>query len=452
MGMYFYGYVCLGFFIGVLGPTLPGIADMLHVQPESLNFFFFFRGAGFIGGSLLSGILLDYVPGNFVLAGAYILMLIGSFAIPLTVNVSMYLTATVFALVGVSGAAVDVSENTLVGWMWGDRVGPYLQILHFSFGVGATIMPLLVAKVIEVTGGIHWSYWIVCVAMIPPIIIFWLLASPQKPDSSPETSTTVSSEADAKPAEEMRPVRSRCAAVRDVLFGSNRNARAVPLSLLAGITAFMLLYVGCESSVAGWLASYATERGLATHVEAAYMTAVFWGSLTLGRLAGAPLSMKLHPMVMLGVDLGGVCVSALLMILLSSYSIALWLLIGTMGFSFGSVFATLFSYPSWLGLVVSSRDSMWIMIGVSVGDMTLPLLLGWLFQALGYLAWPYCLLALGVLMSGLLALIAYLAPRRLVSASGETLVELGLVAAAHAEETVKATDTDGSSEGLAEAA
>jgi FHS family Na+ dependent glucose MFS transporter 1 len=60
-------------------------------------------------------------------------------------------TILILAALGlVSGIAVGISEvggNTLLEWLHGDRVGAYLSGLHFSYGVGAFLGPILVGTI-----------------------------------------------------------------------------------------------------------------------------------------------------------------------------------------------------------------------------------------------------------------------------------------------------------------
>ncbi len=40
-----------------------------------------------------------------------------------------------------------VGVNTMVLWIWKEKVGPYMQLLHFAFGLGLGASPFFVAGV-----------------------------------------------------------------------------------------------------------------------------------------------------------------------------------------------------------------------------------------------------------------------------------------------------------------
>lgn len=55
---------------------------------------------------------------------------------------------------GVVGGASDVGINTLVGFVHGAALGPHIQAVHFGFGVGALLSPIIVAQVRPCRGGV----------------------------------------------------------------------------------------------------------------------------------------------------------------------------------------------------------------------------------------------------------------------------------------------------------
>jgi hypothetical protein len=62
---------------------------------------------------------------------------------------------------GVSFASsfLDVGTNTMLFRIWGEAAAPYLQFLHFCFGVGATGAPFVVALVIQWSPAGDQLFW-----------------------------------------------------------------------------------------------------------------------------------------------------------------------------------------------------------------------------------------------------------------------------------------------------
>src|SRR4051794_30964114 len=114
------------------------------------------------------------------------------------------------------------------------------------------------------------------------------------------------------------------------------------------IALLLLVVVGAEVSAGGYISSYSVLRGIETETTGAYLTSIYWGALTAGRLASVPLSMRLHPRSILFINYIGThtislqvscragCIFALIVLLtLLNSRVALWLGFMLFGF-FGS--------------------------------------------------------------------------------------------------------------------
>ena len=343
---YYVAFIGLGLISASLGPTLPGLAEQTRTDLGEISFLFTTRATGYMLGSLLGGRLYDLLRGHPVMAGSLALMGLGMFMVPTTPI--LWLLALLLFLVGLGEGAVDVGGNTLIVWIHRSRVGPYMNGLHFFFGLGAFISPLVVAWAIVWSGEIRWAYWLLAAGVIPIVIGLLRLASPQ-------------------------PI-----AVQD------RHAARQPLNWgLAGLSAFfMLLYVGAEVSVAGWLYTYAIELELADVTSAAYLTSVFWGALMIGRLLSIPIAARFRPRSILMVDLIGCLASIGLILALPSQGWALWVGTFGVGLAMASIFPTVITWGE-RRMTLSGQVTSLFLVGASLGAMFLPWLIGQLFVSLG---------------------------------------------------------------------
>ena len=84
-------------------------------------------------------------------------------------------------LIGIFVGAADVGGNTLLVWLHGQKVQPYMNGLHFFFGLGAVLSPIIFAQFLRLTENITWGYWTIGLLIIP--ISFWILClpSPERP-------------------------------------------------------------------------------------------------------------------------------------------------------------------------------------------------------------------------------------------------------------------------------
>jgi len=342
---YLVAFIALGMSSASLGPTLPGLAQQTGSRLSEISFLFSARAFGYLVGSLVSGRLYDLLPGHRVIAGVLIFMAVGLFfvpAIPL-----LPLLAAAMLLLGLGEGASDVGGNTLIVWAHGERVGPFMNAMHFCFGVGAFVAPLVVAQAILLTGGITWAYRLLTLLMLPALI--WLLRA-----ASPHAATVHEA-------------------------GRARTARSRTVLLVA---ALLFLYVAGEVSYGGWVYTYALNLGIGNATTAAYLTSAFWGALTVGRLVSIPMAARFRPSAIVAADLLGSVVGMAIVLAGRDSPIALW--VGTLvtGFSMASVFPTVISLASTL-MNTTGRVTAWFLVGASLGSMLWPWLIGQLFEPVG---------------------------------------------------------------------
>jgi len=164
---------------------------------------------------------------------------------------------------------------------------------------------------------------------------------------------------------------------------SNSIWRFYAIVSLIGV--YLLLYVGAETSYGGWIFTYAVRVYNFEEADAAYLSSVFWASITVGRLIAVPISIYFTPRTILFGDMAG-CMISLTLLLVFSYlknKVLLWILTVTFGFSMASIFATAFSLPSILKITITSKAASVMIVGASIGDMVLPMVAGWILSGIG---------------------------------------------------------------------
>ncbi|HMN58952.1 MAG TPA: MFS transporter, partial [Anaerolinea sp.] len=171
---YYAAFIALGLTTSSLGPTLPGLAHSTSSDIGKISFLFVLRSLGYLLGSFNAGHLYDKRPGNPVIA--FSLAIIAALLIFVPVIPVLWILAAVLMLVGFAEGTVDVGGNTLLVWLHRDKVGPFMNGLHFTFGIGALLSPIIVAQAIGLTGGIQWAYWTLAILIFP--IAVWVLRIP----------------------------------------------------------------------------------------------------------------------------------------------------------------------------------------------------------------------------------------------------------------------------------
>ncbi len=342
---YFAAIMALGLVSASLGPTLPGLAQQTGSEIRQISYLFLARSTGYMLGSLLGGKVLDMLPGHWVLGVALAAISLTLFAVP-TLPI-LWILAAVLLVTGVAEGSVDVGSNALLVWVHRSKVGPYMQGLHLFFGVGAFLSPIIVVQVMRMSGGIRGPYWVLALLMLP--IALWVL---------------------------------RLASPRPIHEETDENATGVNWGLVRLIALFMFLYVGAEVSFSGWIYTYAITLGLASTQAAGYLTSVFWGGLTVGRVFAIPIATRFRPRDIVLADLIGCVLSVGVILVWRESNTALWAGAIGLGLSMASIFATVILWAE-RRMTLSGSVTRWFFVGASLGGMTFPWLAGQFFDRSG---------------------------------------------------------------------
>jgi FHS family Na+ dependent glucose MFS transporter 1 len=342
---YFAAFIGLGSLTAILGPSLPYLAENTHSRLSEIGFLFTARSFGYLLGSLRLGRTYDRLPGHAVFVSVLMVMAVMTSLAPIIPT--LWLLTLVMFVMGIGEGALDIGTNLLLVWVHHEHASPYLNALHFFFGLGAACGPILVAQTILHSGGISWAFWGLALYLIPLTIWLLRLHSPTPPTQSE--------------------------AERQV------EARVGPIVL---ISLFFFLYVGAEASFGGWVFTYTTAQGLGDVASAGYLTSAFWGALTVGRLLGIPIAARLSPQKIIFTDLFGCLTSLALILAFPAAYLAVWVGAIGLGLSMASIFPTMLAFAE-RRMKMSGEITRWFFVGTGAGGMVLPWLSGLLFEGLG---------------------------------------------------------------------
>jgi len=360
---YYAAFVALGMATASLGPTLPSLAERTQSHLREISFLFTARSLGYLIGSLLGGRLYDRTSGHPVMATALIIIAVMLFLVPLMPL--LWLLTAVLLVLGMAEGATDVGGNTLLVWVHRREVGPFMNGLHFFFGVGTFLSPIIIAQAVLISGDITWAYWVLAVLVLLVVVGLARLPSPVAQKVSKD--------------------------------GPTGQVNHVLVVLVA---VFFFLYVGAEGSFGGWIFTYAVAMGLTGKTVAAYLTSAFWGSFTMGRLFAIPIAARVRPRYILLADLVGCLISVSIIVLWSHSATVVWLGTFGLGVSLASIFPTMISFAG-RHMTITGQVTSWFFVGASLGGMTLAWLIGQLFESVGPQATMFAILfdlvvALGV--------------------------------------------------------
>jgi MFS transporter, FHS family, Na+ dependent glucose transporter 1 len=375
---YYFTFICIGLDLGVTGPTLPALAGQTGATIGSMGLLFLAGSVGSVVGTAISGRVFERLPGHAVLGVAQLCAAVLIALMP--VAHWFPLLIAIVALKGAASGFINTGANTLLVWTHRDKSGPYMNALHFFFGVGAFVSPLVVAQLTGTAGGYRVAYWaLAAFAGLVGLRVLTMAGAPA-------------------------PVHGGEAAEPGAAAGAAR-ARKAPWAFVLAAALFLFFYVGAEISFGGWVYTYALSLKLATEAGAAYLTSAFWLSFTVGRLVSIPIATVFKPARLIPIVVVGCLAFLVVVLVLPGSSAALWVTAIGLGFCMAPVWPTGFTLAGQ-SIDLSGRVSGLILLGDSVGGMVLPAAIGKVIERLGPRAMVYLILA--SLVANLAALAAML--------------------------------------------
>lgn len=345
----------MGVNVAVLGTTLPNLAAQTQMSVGDMGNLFLVGAIGGVIGTLLGGRLFDHLRGHAVLGLA---QLASSLLVGLIPFASSFIWLIVIITIkGVMDGIINNGANTLLVWTHREKVSPYMNGLHFCFGLGAFLAPLLVAQVVDIPGAYRWVY--VGLAAFTVLAGLRMLTMGDSPQAAASTES----------ASAVQP-------------------RHIPYSVVITAALFLFFYVGSEIAFGGWIYTYAVELKLAPAVQAAYLTSLFWLSFTIGRLLSVPLATRWSPQQVITAAIVGSLFFIGLMFVFADSIAVLWIAACGVGFCMAPIYASGFTLAVQ-GIDLTAQASGIILLGDSFGGMILPWLVGQVLKGTGPRAMVY---------------------------------------------------------------
>ncbi|XP_002730956.1 sodium-dependent glucose transporter 1A-like [Saccoglossus kowalevskii] len=135
------GFLGLGLCTSILGPTLLDLATNVEKDFSDVSYAITVRNTGMLVGSLVAGFAFDRFDQHLLMGSSLALMAILAVLVPWCGKYwKLLLTISVW---GMSMGFHSTGGNIVCISLWGKRTGPFVQALHFSFGLGAFVSPLI---------------------------------------------------------------------------------------------------------------------------------------------------------------------------------------------------------------------------------------------------------------------------------------------------------------------
>ncbi|GFR13712.1 sodium-dependent glucose transporter 1 [Trichonephila clavata] len=385
-------YAILGLMMSIPGPTLLDLKQISGTDSYGISFIFTARSTGYLIGSLTGGIILDCMKNeDIALIISSLFVAIGAFTIPWCRSLTILLCT--FIITGFAMGFSNTGSNASCLRIWGKKGAPFLQGLHFTYGLGGFIAPLLAAPFLSAQ-----------VPAIPRDLTLLGVAQNLTSELVAETSSISNVLDDQQPvsiSESSIPSITYAYTIVGglatlvcgcfvLVFGLASNEKSekteseqeairdpgLSFTIIVVILACLQtgLISGVEVSFAQMLTSYVvhSKHGL-SKVVGSYMTSLYWGAFTVTRGLSVFLACKISVRKLLAFDLFLSVAAALILLTIGTWSVTgLWVGTGLLGVGVASIFpATL----SWVEkyININNRIASVFTLVSSILEMTVPL-------------------------------------------------------------------------------
>lgn len=305
-------------------------------------------------------------------------------------------TGPFFAMAALAGTAALVSAAVAPAWvlfvlagavygLWAGSIDPginawmalvgnvrAMNLVHFAYGVGATVGPVLVTTTLTVGWGWRPAYLgTACLAAVL-LVGYWLT---RRGWGSPGAAA-----AGARPSPQARS--------------------PLPWGVLAATLATFFVYVGVEVAAGAWMFSHLVGLGTAQGL-AGLTVSLYWGALTAGRLALAAIGERFSVFsLVLASCLVALAGAALFVVQPAGPAAVPGAML--LGLGLAGIFPLLMSLvPERVGAERTPHVVGFILLASSLGGLSISAGIGLGMQAAGVASLPWFLLAGAVVLLGL---------------------------------------------------
>lgn len=357
---YFAIFLVTGTTIGLIGPSLPLLAEQVGATVADVGTVLVFYGGGYLAGTRLFVRGYDRGWGNRLVGTA------GLVAALCFAGISLGPTlASLCAAYFVFGAAVSTSDvgcNTMMMWEMGEKAGPSIAFMHAMFGVGAISSPFIVRASDAMNGDAVFAYFF-CAALSALAAVYVLTRqSPNDPHVD----------------------------VRD-LHGDLSKKQ------IAMIVLYFFSYVAVEVAFSTWIYTYGIRIGM-PKIQSALLNSLFWVGFMVGRLATvwlAKASRSVRP-----VQIGAIANVFACLVMLTRVDVLLLPVVFVYGLATAPQFSLMLAFIG-SRIPLSGKMTSRIVGSAGLSATVMPWLIGQLLERVSLWTYPVALIgcAIAVLLT-----------------------------------------------------
>ncbi|MGL5437614.1 MAG: MFS transporter [Lachnospiraceae bacterium] len=302
-----YGYAVSGMAVLVVGAILPSIMREAGLTYTSAGAMLSMMAVGNLLASLFFPAMTGILGKRLSITLTASLVPISLFLLSLLPSVSV-IYILLFAA-GVARGSITIINNTTVNII-SNNSSKALNLLHFSFAVGAFLSPFLTSTMIAVGFGWRSILYLIIVLCTTSAVSY----------ATMDYRTELENNSPGKTSEKPR---------------ADYSFLKQPMFYCIGFILFF--YLGTENCINGWFVTYLQNTGIMSETYATNMVSVTWLVIMLGRLVNASLSRKYNKADLIFMNALGSCCFFFLLIGSSHLAAVTFALLG-MGFFLSGIY------------------------------------------------------------------------------------------------------------------
>ncbi|GIY75419.1 major facilitator superfamily domain-containing protein 4A [Caerostris extrusa] len=357
---------------------------------------------GYLVGSLVGGVLFDVTPRKqFLMTVFNFLIAVSLLAVPWCR--SMGTIAGWLVINGLSMGALDTGLNVCCLNLWGQDCGPFYQALHFMYGFGSLLAPLIASPFLDdyhETTSVNDSMSFTCnTSTWDPVgltvdttnILTWdsvgltgNISNGYQNDKFPSITYAYT-------------IIGIYAFVVTVAFfivciispldasGNKNEANKTKqngfmfISMIVTLTFLLLFFeTGTEIGFAQMVTAYSVKGPLKlTAVVGSYITSAYWAAFTLSRFSSIFLAIKFSSLSVVVLDLTFFTAGTIVLLFWAgSKEWCLWLATILLGIGIASLYATVITWVERY-IDITNKVLGLFATGAAFGEMVIPLTISW---------------------------------------------------------------------------
>ncbi|TLD37967.1 MFS general substrate transporter [Venturia nashicola] len=358
------------------GALIPYMQEDYNIKYAIVSLIFVTQAVGFIVAAFFTDALLNRLGRSKALMLAEVLLIIGNVMIVCTPPFPVVVVA--FAFIGYATAINLALNNVFCSTLANAAV--VLGIAHGAYGVGGVAGPIIATAL--VSHGLVWSryyFFTLGIRVVCCGFAGWAFWGHEK-EAPVRLINALEQTVSRQAVETGEPGK------RELLAQALRNR----VTLMGALSTFA--YQGAEVSISGWVISFLISYRHGDPAQVGYVTAGFWGGITVGRFTLSHLSYRIGEMRFLyGLGIGA-----------SAFQLLVWLVpnvigdavaVGIVGLLLGPVApCSTVIFVRLLPRRLQTTGVSFISSAGSSGGAVVPLLTGLLAQVSGtWVLHPICI-------------------------------------------------------------